>query len=145
MRQFNSLSAYDLLVSRAVFPRTLFTVLTVAIAVLLSAMAPAIAQQSETSEGETAGSGSAAELLETDGQDPSISLPAAPNSSQIRQEEQSIDQQEQQELPTDQETRGREEQQLQQQEIQQTDTGITVPGTGSNPEQDSPDGIQIPF
>lgn len=145
MRQFKSLSVHNILVSPVVFPRTLLTVLAVSITVLTVGIAPVIAQQGEASDEGTAGSGSAAELLETGGQDPSISAPTAPTSSQIQQEEQEIDQQEQENLSNDRETFGKEEQQLQQQETQQVDTGITVPGTGSNPEQDSPDGIQIPF
>jgi len=135
----------DVLFPRFMVSPILVTILTAAIAILIGSMLPAVAQQSETSGGSAAGVGSAEDLLQTGGQDPSVSLPAAPSSSQIRSDEQSLDQQEQQDLPNLQETPRAEDQQLLRQDIQQVDRGIPNPGTGSNPQQDSPDQIKIPF
>lgn len=145
MLQFKLLSVQPESILSRKFSRVLAAAFMMVITVAIGAVVPVSAQPQQPLDEGTAGS---AENLEINGQDPSISLPSAPTSGQVQEEEEvdqeQVDQEEEEQLPNMRETFRNEEQQVEGQEQQNVDSDIPSPGTGSNPEQDSPDAITVP-
>ncbi|HEY9663730.1 MAG TPA: hypothetical protein V6C65_35220 [Allocoleopsis sp.] len=135
---------------RRISLHSLFTGLATAATLLVGLAIPSTAQQPSDVIDTLPSGEEAIEDLQIDGQNPSISLPSAPDASDLQQEDEMQEEQEDEALPQDRETWQQQEDTLQQQEEEQqpvigVDDSEDAPPASETPEQDSPDTLEIPF
>lgn len=135
---------------RQISLHSLLAGLATAVTLLVGFVIPSAAQQPSDLIDTLPSGEEAIEDLQIDGQDPSISLPSAPNASDLQQEEEIQEEQEDEALPQEQDTwQQQEDTTLQEEEEQQPVIGVDdsedAPPASETPEQDSPDTLEIPF